>query len=180
MARARHRRSIALAGFTLMEVALAIVIVGVGALALLELSTVCTNQNRSSAELTTAAMLAQHVQEMIADLPLTDPAVGSTHFGSEPGELLSNYDDVDDFDGLVLTPPRDSTRAIIPGMSRFSQRVTVYPVAARQPGGNLSGTAIARSTYTGAVRVTVDVRQAVAGSATPQVIHQLTWIRVEE
>ena len=153
-------------GFTLVEVAIAIVIVGTGSVALLGLTAACTTQNRAAADMTTAAMLAQHVQEMLAELPVSDPTLGTTTFGREAGETVATSDDVDDFNGVTFEPPVDSSRAALTGLNLYSQIITVTPAAAKQLTAN-SGT------YTGTVRVRVDIKK---GS---NVIHTLEWIRIE-
>jgi MSHA pilin protein MshD len=152
--------------FTLIEVAVAIVIVGTGSVALMGLTSACTTQNRAAADKTTAAMLAQHIQEMLAELPIVDPTLGNTTFGKETGETLATYDDVDDFNGLTFSPPIDSSRTALAGLNNFSQVITVTPAAAKQLNANAVG-------YTGAVRVKVDIKK---GS---NVIHTLEWIRIE-
>lgn len=157
-----------------MEVAVAIIIVGTGSVALMQLTTVCTTQNRAAADMTSAAMLSQHVQEMLAELPLTDPTVGPTSFGREAGETLATSDDVDDFDGVTFSPVVDSSRTALAGFDGYSQVVTVVPVNAKKPSGNTDGTEINKAVYTGSARVRVDVKK---GSS---VVHSLEWLRIEE
>src|SRR4051794_30431694 len=86
-------------GVTLTEAALATVIIGTGVLATLQLFAACTQENATAAQATTAMLLASHVQETMAGLPIVDPAYANTYFGPEPGQALATYDDVDDFDG---------------------------------------------------------------------------------
>jgi prepilin-type N-terminal cleavage/methylation domain-containing protein len=118
--------------FTLVEVAIAIVIVGVSSIALMQLAAVCAFQNRAASQATTAVLLAEHLREMLADLPLNDPTVGSTHFGAESGETLASYDDVDDFDGKTFQPVVDASRVALSGFEGFSQSVVVNPVNTTQ------------------------------------------------
>src|ERR1700754_3200210 len=101
--RDRNRR-----GFTLIEASLATVIVGVGVLAMMGLFTHCTVQNRMADRMTTGMMLAQNVQECLANLSFNDPETAGNNFGSESGETLASYDDVDDWDGKSFNPPIDS------------------------------------------------------------------------
>src|SRR5262245_53309678 len=96
--------------FTLIEVSLAMVIVGVGILAMMQLLAVCTTQNRAGAEITTATLLAENIRETMAGLPLTDPIFGHGTFGAESGQSLAGFDDVDDFDGQTFNPPIDAFR----------------------------------------------------------------------
>lgn len=164
------------AGFTLIEVAFAIVIVTITAVGLLELAAACTMQNRAASQTTTAVQLAEQVRELLADLPLNDVTVGSTNFGDEPGETLATYDDVDDFDGLIFDPPIDASRVQIEGTDGYSQAITVNPI---NP-SNLRGAVLSKTTYTGAVRVTVAIRKTnpATNAATP--IYTMNFVRVEE
>lgn len=165
---------------TLIEVAIAIVIVGVGAVALMQLCAACAFQNREASQTTSAVLLADHIREMLADLPLNDPTVGSTHFGPEPGEELPEFDDVDDFDGLSFSPVRDASRVPLSGFEGFTQTVTVNPVNTTQLSGNLDGSSIAKTTYTGAVRVTIDINRVDPVTGQSGTIYTINSVRVEE
>src|ERR1035437_6365938 len=97
--RGRGRR-----GFTLLETALATVIVGSAVLALMKLVTATTTQNVAAQRMTIGLMLANNVREMMAGLPYNDPANG-THLGPDAGETLASFNDVEDFNGLTVSPP---------------------------------------------------------------------------
>src|SRR4051812_25415543 len=84
--------------FTLLESALATIIIGVGVLAMMGLFEACTRQNRQGAAATTAMLLAGHIQELMEGLPFCDPNTGRTTFGPEKGETLFLFNDIDDFD----------------------------------------------------------------------------------
>src|SRR5687767_378043 len=106
-------------GFTLLETALATVIVGVGVVGMMSLLAVCTQQNRGGSQLTTAMYLAQCVQEATADLPFNDPS--GAGFGREEGGGLLTWNDVDDFHGLDTAQladglPIDATRQPLVGL----------------------------------------------------------------
>src|SRR5258706_6693842 len=60
--RARRARR----GFTLIEAALATAIVGVGILSMVKLVAACTHGNSLARQITTATLLADHVQEAMA------------------------------------------------------------------------------------------------------------------
>lgn len=110
-ARPRPRRS----GFTLLETALATVIIGVGVLALIEAQQTFMKANDWSTHAATATYLANEIRERMRDLPKHDPVTGlylqddggSTTlvgWGPDAGELgVEDFDDVDDFDGLFST-----------------------------------------------------------------------------
>src|SRR4051812_49967608 len=71
-------------GFTLIEAALTTFIIGTAVLAIVQLFATCTEQNSVAAKGTTAMLLASHIQEMMAGLPVLDPSYANTYFGAEP------------------------------------------------------------------------------------------------
>lgn len=103
------------AGFTLIETSLALVIVGVGVLALIDAQQSFIRTNGWSSHAATATYLANEIREMTRRLPKHDPTTGLYFlqgadgaqnlqgWGPEPGEVeVNDYDDLDDFDGLRL------------------------------------------------------------------------------
>src|SRR5918993_204717 len=92
-----HGRRVRRAGFTLIEAALTTAITGIAFVAIMELFSACTQQNRVGSNMTTAMLLAGHVQETMAGLSFNDPAHGKAVFGPEPAQTLLGYDDIDDF-----------------------------------------------------------------------------------
>ena len=117
-------------GFTLIEAALAIVIVGTGCVAAMMLFAAVSQQNRTARRLTVASQLARHVEEAMAHLPFDDPVTRGATFGPEAGETLGGFNDLDDFDALVASPPVDALRRPIPELGQYAQRVDVVPVDA--------------------------------------------------
>lgn len=160
--------------------AIAIVIIGVGVAAIMQLATVCAFQNRAASQMTSAVLLAENIRELLADLPLNDPTVGSTHFGPEAGETLQSYDDVNDFDGLTISPVIDASRTPLEGFDGYSQSIVVVPVNSTQLSGNLTGTQISKSTYTGTVRLTINISHTDPATGESAVIYSVNSIRVEE
>jgi hypothetical protein len=168
--------------FTLMESALATIIIGVGVLAVMQLFEACTRQNRQGAAATTAMLLAGHVQEMMEGLPFGDPATGRATFGPEKGETLNYFNDIDDFDGQTFNPPIDSSRTVVPALSQYSQVITVMPVYPNQPSSNADEAKpeIPKLTYTGAVRVRVKIQYRRNPGDTPQEVYRAQWIRMDK
>lgn len=132
-ARGRRRR-----GFTLIEAALATVIIGTGVLAIISAQQVLLAKNEWSTMTSTATWLGNEIREMTLNLPRHDPVTGTAYWGPEDDEgLLEDYDDVDDFDGygdgLVFSAalgngPINAARQVIPDMEGWEQIVTVTSV----------------------------------------------------
>ena len=111
-------------GFTLIEVAIAVVIIAVGVTALMLGAASSTRTNNASRELTQAVLLAQDLREWTVKLPFFDPDLGSPGpLGPEAGEY--EVDDLDDLHGQTFSPPRDATGYQMYGMTGWSQMVTV-------------------------------------------------------
>lgn len=92
--------------FTLLECALAMVILAVGVLALIEAQGYFFTANQFSSQSATGAYLANEIRERMRLLPKHDPVTGLyknggtlVGWGAEAGETPADYDDVDDFDG---------------------------------------------------------------------------------
>ncbi len=113
------------AGFTLIETALATVIIAVGVLALMESHQTFLRTNAWSTHTSTATLLANEVREMTRHYPRHDSFSGGIYFedqenhtgfrgwGPELNEVLPElFDDLDDFDGVVFG---DAAAADLPG-----------------------------------------------------------------
>lgn len=137
-------------GFTLIEAALVTTIISFGVLAMLQLLAVGTVSNNDGAEMSTAINLAKSLREMMVGMPIADPTT-PTHWGTEAGENLAFYDDIDDFDGKTYSPPIDARRTSIVALNDWSQTIRVQTV---DP--NLLTSTVPNGT-TAAVRVTVTV-----------------------
>ena len=131
-------------GFTLIETALATVIVGVGVLAMVGAQQAFHQQNNWSTHASTAERLGNEIREMTLNLPRHDPVTGDAYWGPEPNELwVGDFDDVDDFDGdgggLVFgadwdgdagndNGPISARREVIRNMEGWTQIITVRNV----------------------------------------------------
>lgn len=125
---ARRRRRTR-AGFTLIEAALATIIVGVAVLAIVAAQTAFHKQNAWATRATVAMSLANEIRELTWNLPRRDPVTGDEEGAWGPeidgNELaLADFDDLDDFDGfgngvwLVADPndgPDPATTWVEPG-----------------------------------------------------------------
>jgi len=93
-------------GFTLIESALAMVIIGVGVLAMVDAQRAFVQSNMWSSHAASGTFLAQEIREFTRNLPRHDPVRGLNAdngyaFGMETGEItVDDIDDLDDLDGL--------------------------------------------------------------------------------
>lgn len=106
----RRRAGTADRGFTLIETALATIIIGVGVLAMVDAQQSFIRANLWSSHAAEATFLANEIRELTRNLPRHDPVVGLTvtagglvGWGPDLGETtLDDFDDIDDFDGLMF------------------------------------------------------------------------------
>jgi MSHA pilin protein MshD len=115
-------------GFTLVEVLIAVVLVGIAIAGLLEANGAFTRVNGAGLDLTTAEFLTDQIRELTAVLPVVDPETGTATFGPEETSLAA-YDDVDDFNGRTFSPPIDAGRNTLTALARYSQVITVDNVS---------------------------------------------------
>ncbi len=114
-------------GFSLIEVLIASMLVGLAIAALVVANGTFTMANYAGADLTTAEFLIEQIREMTAMLPVMDPnTMTPPQFGVEADETtVAAYDDVDDFDGVTFSPPVDAARTPLPDLAAFTQTITV-------------------------------------------------------
>ena len=125
-------------GFTLIESALATVIVGTGVLAIVSAQQAFHKQNSWSTHATSAARLGNEIREMTLNLPRHDPVTKDAFWGPEENETeVSMFDDLDDFDGagdgLIFSAalgngPINARREVLSNMPGWAQIVTVENV----------------------------------------------------
>ena len=107
-----------------METGLATMIIGLGVVSVLQLTTKLTVSQITAVDMTIAVNLANNVHELTYNLHFTDPT-NPTHWGPESGETLATFNDNDDFDGQTFSPPIDARRQTIANLKGWSQTVTV-------------------------------------------------------
>ena len=164
-------------GFTLIEAALATVIVGTGVLAIMFAQQTFHRQNDWAERSATAMRLAGEIREMTINLPRHDPVTGAEVWGPEPNEsLLEDWDDVDDFQNAVFSAdlgngPVSALRDVLPQFPGWSQRVEVanvdpFDISTVLPNGEGS-----------MLRVRVGVFYQGPMDTEPLEITNLTWIQ---
>jgi prepilin-type N-terminal cleavage/methylation domain-containing protein len=117
-------------GFSLIEVLIAILLIGIAVASLVAANGAFTKANGAGTDLSTAEFLIEQIRELTTLLPVIDPQTEDTTFGPETGETLAGYDDLDDFDGATFSPPIDVNRNILSNFTAFHQVVTVENVSA--------------------------------------------------
>lgn len=112
-------------GLTLMETALATIIVGLTVVAIVKLIAAVSQQDFYAQKTTTAMMLASNMRELMAGLPFCDAANG-VHLGPDSGETtVAAFNDVEDFSGFTANPPIDANRQTLSNLPNWQQTVTI-------------------------------------------------------
>lgn len=109
-------------GFSLIEVMISVILVGLSITALVLASNSLTMANGAGANLTTAEFLIEQIRELTTMLPAADPDSPS-HFGQETSGVP--YNDVDDFNGAVFCPPIGADKVPLTAFASYSQQVIV-------------------------------------------------------
>ena len=168
-------------GFTLIETALATVIVGTGVVAIVAAQQAFFRQNEWSTHASTAQRLGNEIRELTLHLPRHDPVTGQAFWGPESSELdVLDFDDLDDFDGedgegtvfsaALGSGPISALGDVFPDMAGWSQRVFVE---------NIDPFEVTRTVADGAsdlLRVRVIVEYQGPTDDAPREITRVTWI----
>lgn len=124
----RFIRRVPTRGFTLTEILVSIIVIGMGILALLASAASSTKINDSGKKLTTASFLAQEIREWTIKLPFSDQDAGDQDNppgpdGSDPQYYVDDLDDLagDDLAGVTYSPPRNGQGSPITDMTDWSQ-----------------------------------------------------------
>jgi type II secretory pathway pseudopilin PulG len=117
-------------GFTLIEVLIGILLVGLAIVSLISANGAFTQANAVGAELSTAEFLIEQIRELTTVLAVIDPNTGIDTFGPETSETLADYDDLDDFNGASFSPPIGADRSPLTDLSSYTQQITVENVSA--------------------------------------------------
>jgi type II secretory pathway pseudopilin PulG len=120
-------------GFTLIEAALATVIVGVGVLALVSAQQAFHRKNHWAVQSGVAMRLGNEIREMTLNLPRHDPVTGNARWGPEDGEdSLADFDGSDGegtiFSAAYGNGPISARRQPIPDLAGWSQVIRVRNV----------------------------------------------------
>jgi prepilin-type N-terminal cleavage/methylation domain-containing protein len=144
-------------GFSLVESALAIVIIGVGIVALMASLEAGGRINGAGRDLTRAVFLAQEAREWTVRLPFRDPDPADANNppgpdGTNPQVFVDDLDDLYNSAGLVYSPPRDGAGQPLAGLTGWSQ---VFTLTWRDPNNLLQAVSAGGSDV---INVAVSVR----------------------
>jgi type II secretory pathway pseudopilin PulG len=139
-------------GFSQLEVVISTILVGV--LMVSSFSAVAASRRSQTFESNKVRGLAiaEALLTEISQLPLREPSC-DCGFGKETGESGTNrsaYDDIDDYDKLMDSPPKSKNGTPCIGYTDLSRRVAVENITP-------SDWSVSTSTYTGVYRITVTV-----------------------
>ena len=130
-------------GFTYAEILMAIIVLAIAIVPLLGQFYIGFQGNKIGKDVTIAANLASGIMDEIRSKAFEDPDANKK-FGPEPDEDTSNrieWDDVDDYNGFVETPPRTIDGQVMngtggqPDFSIFRYEVVVESVEPDPPDG---------------------------------------------
>lgn len=116
--------------FTLIEILMATVMIGIAVAALMVANGSLSQANGAGLEMTNAEFFIDQLRELTVTLPCVDPVTTTNTFGAETGETLATYDDLDDFNGKTYSPPIDSGRNSLTAFPGYSETITVENVSA--------------------------------------------------
>ena len=114
-------------GFTLIEAAVATVVIGLGATALLTAVASGTRTNAAGRSVTQAVLLAQEIREWTLKLPFSDPDEGDAANppGPDGADPQVFVDDLDDLMNVTYCPPRDGQGQPVADMTGWQQAITL-------------------------------------------------------
>lgn len=139
------------AGFTMIEAAMASVLVAVMLSAAVAVSGAAGMAQYKVAERATAGALADAMLAEVSALAYADPE-GGAGLGRDSGEDASprtGYDDVDDYNGLFESAPAERDGTAIPGLTGWQRLVTVsYAVVATPDVSSVTDTGLKRIVIT--------------------------------
>lgn len=116
-------------GFSLVEVLIATLLVGVSVVALLAGNGAFSMVNGVGVDLSTAEFLVEQIREWTTVMEVVDPEGGTATFGLEEPNMV-DADDIDDLDGQSFSPPVAAGGDPLAQFSSFSQQVVVENVSA--------------------------------------------------
>jgi len=151
--------------FTLIELIVTIVVIGIVLLALVMSFQESLKLTGRQNDLRGSSVLVEDLMNEVRCKYFVNPQ-SPTNFGPEPGETLRRqFNDVDDYNGWTETPPRTVAGVILSNFTGFTRRVSVANVTAT----NFNGAA-APTNSTDFKRITVVVSNGVIAVSNMSVV----------
>jgi len=158
MKRSRHTPRRALTGFTLVEVMLTTIIVGLAIVgAMSAMSQAATTKNIQEGEPLTALALASEIHALALSLPEGDG-------DGSPATQAAGVTILDDLDGATFSPPLDAKLAAVAEATAWRQDVLISKVSLADPSVDLPDDAGSASLLK--LQVTVSDASSVKGTYT--------------
>ncbi len=154
--------------FTIVEAALAVVIVGMVVVAALNAVGGAARLRGVSSDRSGAASLAHEMLSEVLTRPYDDPERDT----GQPA-MRVEYDDIFDYDGLAESPPVDASDKEVQGFAGFRREVSVAWVLPTNP-------AMPSLVDTGVIRIRVTVLKAGKVLARVEAIRTRAWDGAEE
>lgn len=110
---------------TLVEATISTLIVSVMMVAAIGAAAQSARNRQMQADLARGNELARDLLGQIVQLSYEQPGAPTTILGPEAGETRATFNDVDDFNGFVESPPADSNGVAIPGVAAWTRTVVV-------------------------------------------------------
>jgi len=175
-------------GFTLIESALTLVIVGTGILAMVSAQQAYHMKNDWAQRTGTAHLLANELRELTLTMPHHDPITGAATIGAESNEAsgIVDWDDLDDFAGDVgdisggygpgrsFSPPINALRQAIDGLDNWTQQIVVENVFPDYL--SVSSASAPPLGTTDMMRMTVTILYQDASMAQPETVTTMSWV----
>jgi MSHA pilin protein MshD len=175
------------AGVTLIEATLCMLILSVMLVSVLTTLGAAARDRTSTAHRQQGPMLARSMMSEVLRAQYKESGALAT-FGPEPGETgctRAAFDDVDDYDNWIETPPTDRSGVPLPNATGWKREVHVYYVDPANPAGSPVGSDMGLKRI--AVTVTgpdgdktnlVALRSAYSDQPSTTVVQRLTWVNV--
>ncbi|MCH7504929.1 prepilin-type N-terminal cleavage/methylation domain-containing protein [PVC group bacterium] len=119
-------------GFTLIELILVIIILGVALVGLMDQFSLVITRTAKPVSTYVALNLAQGLLAEVLSKDFEDTGLPAGSFGREAGELLAGprnlFDDVDDYDDWTSQPPQDRQGLVLSDFTQYTRNVIVANV----------------------------------------------------
>lgn len=115
-------------GVTLVELVIAIALIGIAVAALMTALASLTGRSVDPLRRSQATVIAEAYLEEILAKPFTDPTSGATCAGVSPANR-ADWDDICDYTGLPDTVVRDQTGSAIAGLGDYGVTVAISQAA---------------------------------------------------